>query len=123
MKKYSLAQNLGIGMLAVCATVVQASFVMAAHATDAPNAQAIRSSDLDLAKSTDVATLYHRIRTAAEAVCGTGVTTGSRLPSRAWQTCVADAVNGAVARINKASLSAYHHQELVGSKEAGKPGA
>ena len=67
MKKYSLAQNLGIGMLAVCATVVQASFVMAAHATDAPPAQAIRSSDLDLAKSADVATLYRRIHTAARA--------------------------------------------------------
>lgn len=123
MKNQLFARHISVGMLALCATFVQASMVAVSHAAEAPSAQAIRISDLDLAKTEDVAKLYRRIHSAAEAVCSSGAITGTRLPAKAQPRCLNEAVDGAIARINKAALWAYHRQETASSKEAGKPGA
>ena len=110
MKSKSIASYIGTGMLALSATFGQAWMV--ASANDAPT-QSLRIivSDLDLNKSSDVATLYARIRSAASQACGTDVVTGSRLPSTSKQKCMNEAVDGAVSQINNPSLSAYHKQE------------
>jgi UrcA family protein len=112
MKANSIKNYLGTGMLAFCATVGQAWMVNAAHAADAP-AQTLRISvsDLDLSKTSDVATLYARIKSAAQQACGADVVTGSRLTSTSKKQCTKEAVDGAVSQINNASLSAYHKQE------------
>jgi len=113
MKANSITSYLGTGMLAFSATLGQAWMVNTAHAEDAPVTQSLRISvsDLDLSKSSDVATLYARIRSAAKQACGTDVVTGSRLPTISKNQCVTQAVDGAVSQINNASLSAYHKQE------------
>lgn len=116
MKTHSIASYLGSSMLALSATVGQAWMVSTAQAADADaTTQSLRisASDLDLSKSSDVATLYARIRSAAQHACGTDVVTGSRLPTSSKQRCVAQAVDGAVTQINNASLSAYHKQEAT----------
>jgi len=115
MKANSITSYLGTGMLAFSATLGQAWMVNSAHAADAPITHSLRISvsDLDLSKSTDVATLYARIRSAAEQACGTDVVTGSRLPSGSKRQCMGQAVDGAVSQINNAKLSAYHKQEAT----------
>ena len=113
MKANPITSYLGTGMLAFSATLGQAWMVNAAHAADAPPAHSLRISvsDLDLSKNSDVATLYARIKAAAEQACGADVVTGSRLPSGSKKQCMTQAVDGAVSQINNASLSAYHKQE------------
>ena len=70
MKASRFARLAGVGMLAIGATIVQAAFVNAASAGVPTGRQVVRFSDLDLNRNADVARLYHRIRTAAESVCG-----------------------------------------------------
>ncbi len=110
MKSKSIASYIGTGMLALSATFGQAWMV--ASANEAPT-QSLRIvvSDLDLNKSSDVATLYARIRSAAAQACGADVVTGSRLASTSKKQCMTDAINGTVSQINNPSLSAYHKQE------------
>jgi UrcA family protein len=117
MKSSSITSYIGTGMLAFSATIGQAWMVSAAHAENAPAQQSLRItvSDLDLSKSTDVATLYSRIKSAAVQACGADVVTGSRLPSGSKKQCLTQAVDGAVAQINNPSLSAYHKQESTKS--------
>jgi len=112
MKSHSIKSYIGIGMLAFSATVGQAWMVSAARAENAPSPPSLRIvvSDLDLSKSSDVATLYARIKSAAVQVCGAEAVTGSRLPSASKKQCMAQAVDGAVSQVNNASLSAYHKQ-------------
>ncbi len=114
MKSNSITSYIGMGMLAFSATVGQAWMVSAARAENAPT-QSLRIvvSDLDLSKSSDVATLYARIKSAAVQACGADVVTGSRLPSGSKKQCTSQAVDGAVSQINNASLSAYHKQEAT----------
>ena len=111
----SISSYIGTGMLALSATVGQAWMVGVAHAADAANPQSLRISvnDLDLSKNGDVATLYARIKSAAEQACGQDVVTGSRLPSGSKKQCISQAVDGAVSQINNASLSSYHKQEAT----------
>ena len=115
MKSNSITNYIGTGMLALCATVGQAWMVSAARAAEAPAQRSIHISvsDLDLAKSTDVATLYERIKIAAKNACGPDFVTGSRLASASKTQCVAQAVDGAVVQINNPRLSAYHRQETT----------
>ena len=115
MKANSISSYIGTGMLAFSATLGQAWMVNTAHAENAPVTHSlhISVSDLDLSKSSDVATLYARIRSAAKQACGNDIVTGSRLPTTSKNQCVTQAVDGAVSQINNASLSAYHKQEAT----------
>ena len=115
MKANSITSYLGTGMLALTATVGQAWMVNAAHAADAASAPSMHVNvrDLDLSRSSDVATLYARIKTAAHQVCDSYAVTGSRLASSSKEQCLSQAVDGAVSQINNASLSAYHKQEAA----------
>lgn len=123
MKTNAFTRIMGVAVLALGATVVQASLVNSATAADAPGEQAVRISDFNLSKSADVTRLYQRIHAAAEAVCGTQATTGSHLPSVAQRRCVDGAVDGAVRQLHNDSLTAYHQQETRDQKEARRRGA
>ena len=115
LKPSSFSSYIGTGMLAFCATIGQAWMVNTARAADAPTAQTLRlhTSDLDLNKSADIATLYKRIKSAAQEACGNDYVTGSRLQSQSKRQCLNEAVDGAVQQINNPSLSAYHKQETT----------
>jgi UrcA family protein len=109
MKSKSIASYVGTGMLALSATFGQAWMVASANETT----QTLRIvvSDLDLNKSSDVARLYARIRSAAAQACGNDFVTGSRITSDSKKQCMTEAVNSTVSQINNPSLSAYHKQE------------
>ena len=119
MKTNSLSSYLGTGMLAICATIGQAWMVNTARAANAPASQSLRLTvnDLDLSKQADVATLYARIKSAANQACGADVVTGSRLPSKDMKQCLSQAIDGAMVQINNPTLTALHKHE------AGKAGA
>ena len=106
----SIASYIGTGMLALGATFGQAWMVASANEAQTQSLRIV-ISDLDLNKSSDVATLYARIRSAASQACGTDVVTGSRLTSNSKKQCMNDAINGTVSQINNPSLSAYHKHE------------
>ena len=123
MKARSFSQWLGLGALALGATIVQASFINAAQAAEAPNTVAVRISDLNLASSEDVMALYRRIDSAATAVCAADPVTGSKLFGSVKARCVAASVALAVAQVRSAALTAFHQQETSAAKDARKRGA
>ena len=123
MKGNAFTRLMGMGVLAIGATVMQASLVNSAAAAEAPDQQTVRVGDLDLSKSADVAKLYRRIHDAAEAVCGPEMVTGSYLPRAAQQRCVVEAINSTIVRLHNDLLSAYYQQETRDQKEAHRPGA
>ena len=70
--------------------------------------QTVRFGDLNLHSVEGVTTLYRRINSAAEDVCGPESIPGSRIVSADYRDCVARAVAEAVAKIDRVELSAYY---------------
>jgi UrcA family protein len=110
-------------MLAVGATIVQASFVNTAFAGAPTDQQVVRYADLDLNRSADVARLYRRIQAAAESACGAQPVTGSYLLNSGQRSCVEKTVGTAVARVHNEQLSAYHQGKSNAPKAAARPGS
>ncbi|HEY3809062.1 MAG TPA: UrcA family protein [Steroidobacteraceae bacterium] len=77
----------------------------------------VRYADLDLNRPADVKTLYQRIRHAAYGACGERELTGSHLPLPSWQTCVRDAVDQAVAQLDRPALTAYHREHSEAARK------
>ena len=95
--------------------VVLAALVMGVAALPASAAAPlIRQSaevhygDLDLAKSAGLERLYARLRVATEQVCGMRYWPGTLVTDPSWRTCVADALDQAVADIDVPTVTAYH---------------
>lgn len=65
-------------------------------------------ADLNLAEAGGVAVLYHRIQVAATKLCGPRELGGPDVDSLAYQHCVVDAVERAVSRVDRPTLTAYH---------------
>jgi UrcA family protein len=78
---------------------------------DAPRHVDVHFADLDLNRTEGAASLYQRLRLAAETVC-TGVS--DRDPARAarGKACVSEAIATAVAQINRPILNAYYRSKL-----------
>lgn len=68
--------------------------------SDGINRETVRFADLNLASPRDVEELYRRIEYAARKVCVDHV--------RGWHDCYKQAVTNAVARIDRAPLTALH---------------
>ena len=107
MKSRSFKQWLGVGVLALGATIVQFSSVNPAFAAVPAGQVRVRMGDLDLGQQADVARLYQRIRNAAVDACGADQLTGTRLLSTAQQHCVDEAIATAVSQVHNEQLSAY----------------
>jgi UrcA family protein len=102
-----------VGAILLAAVTVFASPQLALAASpSAHNGQAVTLSDLDLNTREGVEALYHRIENAARAACGPPVITGSRLPTYAWQACVADAIKTTVVKLDRPQLTAYYAERV-----------
>jgi UrcA family protein len=75
-----------------------------------PPAAAVRFTDLNLDSRADVATLFRRIQNAAAEVCKQYDSYGSLVPSAAHQSCIRDAVSGAVRKVDSPLLTAYYSE-------------
>jgi UrcA family protein len=72
-------------------------------------------SDLDANTEAGAKVLYDRLRFAADEVCRPYERTGV-MPSRAWLTCVNNALASAVQQINKPTLTALYN--MSGNRRA-----
>ena len=91
------------------------SFASAVYAGDGPadpiqHQATVHFADLNLDRSADVAVLYERISVAAEQVCRQRALNGADVVSPRYDHCVADTVEKAVARVNRASLTAFSRE-------------
>jgi UrcA family protein len=73
-----------------------------------PQAAVVHFGDLNLDRPSDVATLYRRIRLAAQSVCGERLATGSYIFSRDWYSCVEQAVQRGIVAVDRSTLTAYY---------------
>ncbi len=97
-------------LVAALAAAAGAGSAIAAQPDDALTKK-VAYGDLDLESAQGAKALYARIRSAARGVCAPFESRElSRLP--AWQACVDNAVESAVARINKPLVSALHSQSV-----------
>jgi UrcA family protein len=85
-----------------------------AEARAATPSVTIRTSDLAARPQFDYAALYGRIGAAAAQVCEPFRTTAGARVDAAFRRCVALTVDETVARVNDATLSAYHRQRTGG---------
>jgi UrcA family protein len=85
---------------------------------NSPPSARVQYGDLNLETPQGVASLYRRIRVAADKVCRS--TEGPQLVNRAfwseWHFCVEHAVAGAVQMVRNDNLSAYYSKQISGSK-------
>ena len=107
MKSRSFKQWLGVGALALGATIVQFSSVNPAVAGLPAGKVKVRVGDLDLGQQSDVARLYQRIHDAAIDACGADQLTRTRMVSTTQQLCVDDAIATGVSQVHNEQLSAY----------------
>src|SRR3984957_14042852 len=86
------------------------SFASQSNASDSTDARAFRVQygDLNISTSRGAATLYGRIRTAAEAVCSP-VNQGDLSSKMHRNACVSQSIAGAVGKINQPALFAVYN--------------
>jgi UrcA family protein len=106
------------GMTIVCAAILGCSAAVASPASaaiDQPATYVVRFADLDLSRIDGAATLYNRIRLAANQVCAPleSRDLGLLVKDRA---CVDKAIADAVANVNRPLLSQYHQLHTKGDK-------
>jgi UrcA family protein len=94
-----------LGVAAVLLTYsclpAQASEVLAQSSVE------VRVGDLDLAKASDMSTLYGRLRIAAREVCSDVDRSGSIIDSLVYRECVHSAVHDAVTKLDNPNFTAF----------------
>ena len=110
-----------IGAYALAAVLV-APRVTYADSSDQRPTEVVRFGDLNLDSHSGVDTLFRRIELAAREVCAEYGPFGSFRPSAAHQTCIRNAVSGAVRTVHSPLLTAYyseredHHSSTTASR-------
>ena len=102
-----LLTRASIVAFAVCTSLVSYS----ASAESKVKAQAVSYADLDLSKPAGAQTLYKRIQAAARNVCGPVDQYTFVVSAYSFRKCYQAAVEGAVAQVDRPSLTALHREE------------
>jgi UrcA family protein len=102
-----------VGVAAVALLALSQQSFAATLVTESGRTRSVSAADLDLSRPTGVATLYQRILAAAQAVCRAEALdfhrqTRSFASVRERQSCVVQAIDGAVANAGNVQLSALH---------------
>jgi UrcA family protein len=95
----------------VLAGLVAAPSLARADSLVEPPTKIVRFADLNLNSRQGVEALYRRIQGAARDVCEPLEHAGGRIPSSAWQACVANAVRTAVQGVDRPLLTAYYDEQ------------
>ena len=95
----------------VLASLLAAPSLVCADSLPALSTKIVHFADLNINNRQGVEVLYRRIQGAALDLCGPRESVGSRMPSSAWQACMADAVKTAVQRVNRPLLTAYYDEQ------------
>ena len=103
----TISQSLGaFGTLAILFTTT--ALPAAADGRLVEESLEVRYADLDLDKAAGVASLYARLRSAAEQVCDVAAGPQALFLSSSERVCAAAALEQAVANVDRAALTAYH---------------
>jgi UrcA family protein len=105
----STAVALGIGAAGASAGTTDTVFE-----TDGAINYVVRFPDLDLSKTEGVAALYHRLDHAARVVCAPLRRDSDQVNPPQYRACLAQAVDSAVAGINRPLLWQYHAAHTKG---------
>jgi UrcA family protein len=102
-----------VGVAAVALLACSQQSFAASLVREPGRTRTVSAGDLDLNQPANVATLYQRIQAAARAVCHEEALrfrrSTNRLAPMNWrQSCIARAVDGAVASADNVQLSALH---------------
>jgi UrcA family protein len=98
-------------MLTAMPSLLLTGLATAAVRGEAASSVTVRYHDLNLNSSEGIATLYGRIRGAANEVCRSLESRDLTLKSL-WNECFNHAVAGAVNAVHNRTLSAYHLQRI-----------
>jgi UrcA family protein len=79
----------------------------AAYAEEAPKSLTVQFADLDLSKDAGAATLFNRIKGAAQSVCSTHSGGTTLRDKQQHAACVEFALSNAVARVDRPELTEY----------------
>jgi len=79
------------------------------------NQTTVHFGDLNIDRPAGAAVLYRRIRAAARSVCGDPQPPGLHMTSPDWRRCVAQAIDEAVARVDRPAVTAYHREHSAPS--------
>ena len=77
----------------------------------------VQFGDLNVDRPEGAAVLYRRIERAARRACGEPQLTGSYVTSPFWRSCVTQAVDHAVATVDRPALTAYYREHAVSSRQ------
>lgn len=110
-----------LSIIATMAAMVAVSGGLSANAGETqPTYQTFVSySDLDLSKPSNAQILIDRITDAASSVCRKDVDVSKLIWSRLYQSCVKEAADRAVAKVDRPIVTALHsgqYQEMMASK-------
>ncbi len=114
MKTLTTKNTLCIALLSTALTLPAISNATVNDSNRVSESTTLKISDLDLSQEKGVSTLYERLKSTANKVCGSKDThvIGSRVESnkfrRDYKRCYARALNGAVNSINNARLTKMH---------------
>jgi UrcA family protein len=104
-------------VLGFSATIASANTASSQSVSYGVNQTTVRFADLDLSKLDGAAVLYSRLNQAAANVCSQ--LDSKRLGMAAqYQSCVKQAISGAVTNVGRPMLSQYHESRSQGAKPA-----
>jgi UrcA family protein len=113
----SLKTKIALGWVTVVVLSMASSALYADSTPDEiRHSTTVHYADLNLNKTTGVATLYRRITVAASRVCGQRALTGSNYPLPEYTRCYSEAIATAVARVDRPQLTAYYHEQASRSR-------
>ena len=105
-----------LGSLAATVLSIASSALYAESPVDEiRHSTAVHYTDLNLNQPAAVAKLYRRITWAATRVCGQRTLTGINFPLPEYTRCYDEAIASAVARADRAQLTAYYHDHAARS--------
>jgi UrcA family protein len=102
-----------VGVAAVALLTFSQQSFAAALVTEPGRTRTVSTADLDLNAQSGVATLYQRIQAAAQSVCREEALAFRRdarmfASASTRKSCIAQAIDGAVAAVDNVRLSALH---------------
>jgi len=110
-KSFGPAKRYALVAMALLAGALTANLASAATPDNEPKQSVVNFSDLDLSRPQDAHRLYRRIKYAARQVCDNNPSSDLRLLEM-YETCMAKAINDAVAQVQSAQVAAIHRADL-----------
>jgi UrcA family protein len=107
-----------LALLAGLATTIDTAPVSAALPEYTTNSVKVSFADLDLSTNAGAETLYKRIQLAANQVCGSYRDRRSMKFYQDWKTCRSQAIENAVAKVDRPTLTAVHSNKTGSTRVA-----